>query len=811
MDIETGSANLLNSQDFSELAQSLLASPEVATRATLLASAVRNALPGSACALYCLRSGTGEPFWTALGVSDEIAVVDPQISIDAPLFAPLMEAHHPIVYAEHQLAREDYTHLHVVRTLHSIGYLPLLRDGQLIGTFEIISFSGSLTEVTLQSLEGFADLAVSALGAAEQYEEQRQNLLDSIHRLTQLYDLEKSLNETLDFEPLLELIPVKVAAMLPCQAIHLWMFDGGKLTMVSTWGEDATAEVGTTEEAGEGYIGDMAEEGAPLLIDDPSDTKLESRNRRANGGQPVTNALMVPLIEHDRNGSGESELGVLEAVNKEGDAPFNDDDMFFMSSMSETVSSALKNASLMFAERKLEILEALVHVSSEITSTLRLERLLQIIVNSPQSVLPFERCSIALDNRGRLQLRAISGMASIPSGDVQVERLRTLLQWLSSYDRQLLIRQHGEEPETEDAKVREPIATHFAASDYRALFALPLADDQGRVGLLLYESSDPDFLEVAHIEMIKVLAGQTTVAIRNALLYREVPLIGLLEPLVQRKQAFLRSDRKRQSVMIGTALAVILLLIFCPLPLRISGNAVVAPESVVTLAAPVDGTISNVYAREGQHVSRGEVLGTMDDWSWRNQLTAAQAKYEAAMLAMQADLANHSARAGEDRTQADYLQAEMERARLRIANAQLRSPIDGIVMTPDLQNAAGEHLDAGVAFAQVLNLSSARVNIAVDQSDTSLIRTGQKAAIKLDSFPARTLHGQVFSVSPEAQPGGDSRVFYAHVLLANENAELRTGMEGRAKIFAGYRPAGFVLLRGPALWIWEKLWDWIGW
>ena len=40
-----------------------------------------------------------------------------------------------------------------------------------------------------------------------------------------------------------------------------------------------------------------------------------------------------------------------------------------MSSMSETVASALKNASLMFAERKLEILEALVHVSSEITST----------------------------------------------------------------------------------------------------------------------------------------------------------------------------------------------------------------------------------------------------------------------------------------------------------------------------------------------------------------------------------------------------------------------------------------------------------
>jgi len=245
--------------------------------------------------------------------------------------------------------------------------------------------------------------------------------------------------------------------------------------------------------------------------------------------------------------------------------------------------------------------------------------------------------------------------------------------------------------------------------------------------------------------------------------------------------------------------------------MRVSGNAQVAPQSMVTLAAPVEGTIANVFAREGQHVGRGEVLATMDDWLWRNQLTAAQARYEAAMLAMQGDLARHSPRAGEERSQTDYLRAEMERTRLRIANAQLRSPIDGVVTTPDLQNAVGEHLDAGATFAQVLNLASARINIAVDQQDANLVKAGQRASIKLESFPAQTLHGRVLSISPEAQANGDGRVFFAHVLLPNENAELRTGMDGRAKIFTGFRPAGYVLLRGPALWLWQKLWDWIGW
>jgi hypothetical protein len=157
-----------------------------------------------------------------------------------------------------------------------------------------------------------------------------------------------------------------------------------------------------------GYVADMAEEGEPLLIDDPDDERLQARNaRQPEGSQspPVSNALLVPLMQD------EAEVGVLEAINRE-DHPFDDDDLFLLSSMAETVSNALKNASLMLAERKLEILKVLVQVSAEITSTLRLDRLLQIIVNSPQGVLPYELCAIALDVRGKLQLKAVSGMTA---------------------------------------------------------------------------------------------------------------------------------------------------------------------------------------------------------------------------------------------------------------------------------------------------------------------------------------------------------------------------------------------------------------
>jgi RND family efflux transporter MFP subunit len=790
-----------------EVGALLLAAPDVPARAAILASAVVEQLPDCACALhrYAAPSEGAEPEWLAIGVAGDISAAGSALDPAGRLILPLHEAEPQThIYNARNLRREDYAHLHVTRSVASITYIPLIKDEALAGAVEILSFGVVLAASRVEEIAPLIELAIPAIVAAEDSERTRQDLLDSVHRMSQLYDLEKSLNATLEMDTVMNLIPVKAIAMLPCQAVHLWLFDGAVLRLVATAGEDATIEAGMTMATGEGYVADMAEEGEPLVIDNPEDERLAVRNAaydEASGVAPVNDALLVPLIQD------EAEVGVVEAINREGH-PFDEDDLFFLTSMAETISSALKNASLLLAERKLEILEALVRVSSEITSTLRLDRLLQIIVNSPQNVLPYELCAIALDNRGRLQLKAISGMASLPMGDLQVERVEELMRWLSTEPDALHLKQSADEP---DPELPPAVAKHFEASGYRGLYSLPLADDQGRVGLLLYESSEPEFLDLPHTEMIKILAGQTTVAIRNALLYREVPLISLLEPLMQRRAALLRTTGGRRATFAGIVALIVLFLVFCPLPMRVTGEATVAPQHLVTIAAPVDGNVEAVFAHEGQHVTAGQVLGGMNDWQWRSDAAAAQAKYEQAQLVMQSDLARNAAQSGADRAQAEYLRSEVDRARTRLESAQLRSPINGIVVTPNLQNAAGQHLDAGAAFAQVLDLDSPEIQIAVPERDAAMIAPGQAAAIKLDSYPQRTWRAPVASVSPEAVAGDGDRTFTAEVPVANADATLRAGMSGQAKIFIGWRPAGYVLLRAPALWLWQTVWNWIGW
>ena len=787
-----------------EVGAQLLAAPDAVTRASVVASAIVAQFQNCACAIHRFNSEDLENAWTVIGLAGDVSPQPTSMGSGNRLMAPLvLESPETLIYASADILREDYSHLQISRSVSSIAYIPLLQGEELVGAAEILTFSGTPRMQDLQGVAPIIQLASAAILAAESSEAQRQDLLDSVHRMSQLYDLEKSLNATLEFDAVSALIPVKAAAMLPCQAIHLWMFDGEILRLVSTHGEDSTVETGMTQAPGEGYVADMAEEGEAQLIVDAADERLTTRNAHLDAesdAAPVTNALLVPLMQD------EAEIGVLEAINKEDDV-FDEDDEFLMMSMAETIANALKNASLMLAERKLEILKALVDVSAEITSTLRLDRLLGIIANSPQNVLPYERCAIALDQRGKLQLKAVSGMATLPLGDITVERLNQLLRWLASQTELVHLRKVDD---GEHQEISKPVAEYFAATGYRALYAMPLVDDQGRVGVLIYESSDADFLDVPHIEMIKILAGQATVAIRNAMLYRDVPLINLIEPLVRKKQALL-NDRRSRWMTFGILFGCALLLSFLPLPMRIAGDAVVAPQHLVTIAAPVDGNVTSVYAHEGQRVARGDVLGAMNDWQWRAELASTEAKYQQAMLVMQNDLSRGAAQSGADREQAEFLNAERERARTRVDDAKLRSPIDGIVVTPDLQNVAGKHLDAGTAFAQVLDLSSALVQISIPERDTVLMNAGEHVAIKLDSYPQRTWRGTVSVVSPEAKAGDGDRTFTVEVPLSNADASLRAGMTGRAKISMGWKPAGYVLLRRPALWVWQTLWNWIGW
>jgi RND family efflux transporter MFP subunit len=728
------------------------------------------------------------------------------IESSSGLLARLIEDSSIILRNGKAIKREDYPHIDVRRTLSSLCYVPLAKNGDLLGALEILSFEVHLTDEAVTALQPAAQMAAVAIASAQSYEEERHGTLTSITRITQLYDLEKAFSSTLEMEDLLPLIASKFLEVLSAQAVNIWLLHPDEtLELMHQNGEDQTTFQGQILQPNEGVAGVVSDNGEGICISDPADPRLVARN--AAGGEVFVQSVLAAAIM-DRG----SLVGVVEAVNKSDGSDFGEDDLFTLASLCDTASTALHNAGLLMAERKVEILETLNTVSHEITSTLNLERMLQTIVNAPQAVIPYDRAALALDQHGRFKLSAVTGFTKVDVDSPEISPLNEVMQWASLSEETIHVRQHGEENDADREETRAKFQKYFAESGMRGFYAVPLNDDTGRVGMLGLESTDPDFLTSAHLEILQVLTSQATVALRNAQMYKEVPFISVLEPVLVRKRKFMAMEKRRRSLIVAGSVAALIFLVAFPFPLRVDGDAVVAPLRRAEVQPETDGVIRKVLVKEGERVHAGQVIAEMEDWNAQAAVAEAQSRYQSALLQMNRALAtSQGTTAGVQNVQAQYWKAELDRARQLLGKSELRSPIDGIIATPHVEDFAGRKLGRGDSFAEVVDTSQAIVDVAADDEDAGLLRVGEPASVKLNSYPERTFHGRVAIISPKATSVQGSPTFYSRVSISNADGAIRAGMEGRGKVRVAWRPAGYVLLRRPAAWVYSKLWDWLGW
>jgi RND family efflux transporter MFP subunit len=787
------------------VASRLLEVNETAPRARIVAQAASELFAGTTAIVYLLQEDSDGQFWSARATVGDGAEPDRRVEASSGTLGSLLQNPRLVLFKGRTLVREEYSHLNVRRTVRCITCMPLMAKGALVAALEILSFESIPDHALLADLESLSEIAGQALLSSQAYETERNNSLSSITRVTQFYDIEKVFSSTLEMNQLLPIIGSKTREMLECAAVNIWLVQGdGNLLLMHQAGVDPTTHQNMIQSSGQGVASDVSDSGEAVLIETPEDERLARRNTGVEEGQ-IQSIIAAPLIDKG------TLVGVVEVVNRLDGAPFDDDDLFVLISLNETASIALYNASLLLAERKVEVLEMLVTVSREITSTLNLERVLQTIVNSPQALIPYERAAIGLLQGGKYKLTAVTGITQLDATAPDIAPLNDILRWTLLSQEVVHVTQHGDDINSDREETRAKFKTYFESSGMRAFYAVPLNDDTGRVGVLGLESRDPDFLSPAHLEILQVLAAQATVALRNAQMYKEVPFISVLEPVLEKKRKFMAMEKRRRTLLIASAVALLIFLSAVPLPLRVDGDAVVAPLQSAQIQPEVEGVVRNVYIREGQQVGAGQVIADLADWDLRAQFAQAQAKYETALLQMNRALSvGDGTDAGTQRVQADYWKSEVARDQQLLDKTHLRSPLNGVVATPHIENMVGKRLQYGDTFAQIVDTSYAVVDVGIDDTDSSLLRAGSHAAIKLNSFPTRVFRGSVSIVSPKGTLVRDARVFFARVTIPNPGGEIRAGMEGRGKVLVGWYPSGYVLFRRPLVWIYARLWSWFG-
>jgi HlyD family secretion protein len=144
--------------------------------------------------------------------------------------------------------------------------------------------------------------------------------------------------------------------------------------------------------------------------------------------------------------------------------------------------------------------------------------------------------------------------------------------------------------------------------------------------------------------------------------------------------------------------------------------------------------------------------------------------------------------------QRDKAQADVDLARDRLRQMELRAPIDGVVNY--LMNTSqgwvnrqpfkvGDHAWPGAAVAEIPDLLTLEMEGKLEEVDRGRVTPGNEVRVHVDAFPEQTFVGKVGTISPLLQMALEwppTRTFRAYGQMDKPDARLRPGMNGNVDI-----------------------------
>lgn len=200
-------------------------------------------------------------------------------------------------------------------------------------------------------------------------------------------------------------------------------------------------------------------------------------------------------------------------------------------------------------------------------------------------------------------------------------------------------------------------------------------------------------------------------------------------------------------------------------------------------------------------VSKNDILSAID--GKKNLLTLEEAKRALAQL--EQDVQSHTASneasiavADEKRNKA---QLAITQAQKNIENMDVHSPIDGLVIVRENQNASGgfffggmtlpsfqegDQVNPGSVVAEVIDIGQMEVSAKVKESDRPSVAAGQTVELHIDALPGETFHAKVKSVAgmvANAWFDDAGHNFDVSAVMEQPDGRLRPGLAAHVVIF----------------------------
>ena len=144
----------------------------------------------------------------------------------------------------------------------------------------------------------------------------------------------------------------------------------------------------------------------------------------------------------------------------------------------------------------------------------------------------------------------------------------------------------------------------------------------------------------------------------------------------------------------------------------------------------------------------------------------------------------------------DTLRATVEQAdagvklsEIQLSKSTINSPINGNVIIKNFEQ--GENVVAGSPLFVIADISKVYLKVYIPVTQIGNIKVGQKATVKVDSFPDKSFEGTIKFISPKAEftpknvqtkEERVNQVFEVKIFIPNKEGLLKSGMPADANI-----------------------------
>ena len=394
-------------------------------------------------------------------------------------------------------------------------------------------------------------------------------------------------------------------------------------------------------------------------------------------------------------------------------------------------------------------------------------------------------------------------------------------------ERSIVIHPHGP---TDAADV-----AYFENSQVGSALIVQILDGEKVViGALLAESTtegafDPQAGSKAAPSSHKLgewLATSTGKAMRGAMDYQELPGLFATRRLRELKRALTGTRRAWNTFKLIFWLALIGGVLLFPWMEEVESDCTLVPKKRVKIVPEVSGRVERVFVREGDVVKKGQELAKLDTRQLDAELENVRKQKLGSTLEAQAERGlgtEAKAQIAEKRAEGyGIVEAKLQ---ADILAATLRSPMDGVVMTKDIELTQGLYLQAGGDFAVVGSTDAWDMLVHLNEKQIGRVEElqAEKKNVPVDfilyshnTYELKAAFKDRRQLSQLAYPHERESAMKENAFIltlpdvempAEIRAALRPDLTGRASIKLGRNPLVMIWGRSIAKWVRLK-WVW---